>query len=107
MTAEPEIVTLKNGGKIPEPLVSTTMIALRHLEAANPVALIELAAACRDKAHVMFGRTGSAVMELSLIKSQSFDGTVAVFDSVRDVVLSAVTGEDFGIVLGSPMAGES
>jgi hypothetical protein len=106
VTPEPQVVKLKNGAEVPQPLIITTMLALEALETGNPIALIEPAAACRDKGHVMFGRTGSAAMELALIESQSFDGTVKVFDSTRDILLSAAIGEGWDLTLGSPLAGE-
>ena len=101
-----ETVTLKNGAEAARVLVSTTMLALRALNEQQPVALYELTMACRDKGHVMFGNSGSVAKSLALVESQDADGRARIHDAVRDIVLSAVSGEDFDMVIGSPLAGE-
>jgi hypothetical protein len=92
-------VTLKNGSQEPAPVVTTTMMLLRSLCTSDPICFYELTMKCRDNNHQLFGNCASKLQGLSLLQS---DGTV--YHAVKNVVLSAVTGEDLDMALGSPIA---
>lgn len=91
-------VELKNGQSEAEGLVRLTMISLQMLMERNPVAFYELVMKCRDRKHVLFGNTGKVLEELAMTSS---DGSV--HDSIRNIVLSAVSGEELNMTLGSPL----
>lgn len=94
-----EMLDLKNGSQEPKPLVIVTMMSLERLFNNNPIVFYELVMKARDHQHEFFGDAESALQDLSLL-----DATGAVHDSVRNIVLSAVTGEDLEMTLGSPFA---
>lgn len=96
-----DLVTLKNGNRGLEPLVKVVMLSLGHLFENDPIVFYELTMKCRDENHSFFGKTGDVLKELKLIEP---DGST--IDMVRDVVLSAVTGDMLEMTLGSPFADE-
>jgi hypothetical protein len=96
------IVELRNGKSAPEPAVKTTMINLQLVAGRDWLAFYELVSVCRDPDHSIFGDCGATLERLALL-----DAGGRPHEIVRDVVLSAVTGEDFGLRIGSPIAGES
>lgn len=91
---------LKNGSEILTPIVVTTMMSLELLMTRNPAAFYELVQKCRDNTHKMFGNTESVLEELALISRP----TGSVHDFVRNIVLSAVVGDDLEMQLGNPVA---
>ena len=93
-----DVIKLKNGTEEVEPLVRVTMMSLRSLMSVNPVAFYELVELCKDRTHVLFGNTGKVLEERSLVQNG------VVHDSVRNIVLSAVTGEGLEMRLTSPVA---
>ncbi len=92
-------VTLRNGKEVPEPMIATTMLALCTLAESDFIAFYELVAVCRDKEHVIFGDCAAKIAGFGLMESAGGE----VHDAIRDVVLAAVTGEDFGLSLQSPL----
>lgn len=93
-----ECVTLKNGQEEARPLVVATMMALRSLMAEEPIVLYELVMKCRDRDHRFFGNTGERLQELALAQP---DGSI--HGSIRNIVLSATSGEGLDLVLHSPV----
>lgn len=94
-----EILTLKNGSQVPEPLVKVTMLLLSTLMERNPIAFYELVMKCRDSKHELLGNTSEVLSDLSLIQS---DG--CVHDAIRDIMLSASEGKGLDMTLRSPVA---
>ena len=96
-------VTLKNGGDAPGAAVTTTMLTLHELAGTDFIAFYELVAACRDRDHALFGGTASTLQAYAMVESVDGSGRASIHDAVRDIVLSAVTGEDLGLSLQSPL----
>jgi hypothetical protein len=94
-----QTVILKNGIEEAKPLVQVTMMSLRSLLQDKPIVFYELVMKCRDGNHQFFGRSEDDLKALSLVQS---DGSV--HDSIRNIVLSAATGEGLEMVLGSPVS---
>lgn len=91
-------ITLNNGATALSSTVTAIMLNLGAAYDQEPIAFRELVSICRDKTHVPFGNTGRKLIERGLLEP---DGRP--HDLVRDVVLSAVTGDDFDLHLGSPV----
>lgn len=91
---------LKNGAEEATPLVAVTMMALREL-IKLPIPFYELVMICRDRNHKLWSNTASILQERNLL-----DETGRVHDSIRNIVLSAVSGEGIDMVLGWPVEGE-
>ena len=92
-------ITLKNGAVVAETAVKPIMMNLELCQLEDPIAFRELVSVCLDPAHVPLGNTGGKLKALSLLEG---DGRVRRV--VRDVVISAVSGEDTDMTLGSPYA---
>ena len=82
------ITTLKHGEES-TPLVAVTMLALHHLLEQEPVAFYDLVMKCRDRDYAFFGNAREKLQERALVQP---DGTV--HSSIRNIVLTAVTGND-------------
>lgn len=93
-----EEVMLKNGDMVPVPMVATCHIALSNLMDENPIAFYELVMKCRDRNHRLFGNSAQYLSDRALLEPNG-----QPHDLVRSFVLSAVTGEGFDMVLGSPL----
>ena len=91
-------IKLKNGAEEPEPLVVMTVYSLERLLDSKPIAFYELTQFCRNPNHTLWGSTKPLLETLGLVQ----DGQV--HDSVRNVVLSAVVGDDLDMSLESPVA---
>ena len=65
----------------------------------KPIILYELMMKCRDSKHQFFGRSDAELRKLSLI-GVSDD---SIHDSIRNIVLSATSGEGTDMTLGSPI----
>lgn len=97
-----KLVKLKNGQEEAEPLVAVAMQTLREIFTTKPIHFYELVTLCRNSSHKPFGKTGEDLYEMSLL--QKDNSGYIVHDSVRNVVLSAVTGNDLEMQLTSPLA---
>jgi hypothetical protein len=97
---EMKIVALKNGTQEPEVLVVTTMMNLDLLMESDPLAVYEMTMLCRDENHRLWGGYASTLARFGLLQP---DGKV--HSSIKNIVLSAVQGEDLEMKLGSPLAG--
>ena len=91
-----ETLKLKNGSEETTDIVTTLMMALRHLLDKKPIPFYELVMCCRDRSHQPVGNTGDVLSDFGLWN----DG---VHESVRNVVLSAVEGDGWEIRLTSPI----
>jgi hypothetical protein len=95
----PKTVWLKNSTQEAEGLVKVVMLQLRKLFEGNPIIFYELVTKCRDSSHEFFGETGKELMYMQLVQH---DGN-SIHSSIRNVVLSAVTGEELEMRLGNPL----
>jgi hypothetical protein len=102
MTSPTDLVRLRNGAAVPRVVIKTTMIALERVASTDAIALYELVAACRDASHVLFGGYGRVLSGLGLIDVAP-DGTARIHEITRDIVLSAVEGDDLTLALVSPV----
>ncbi len=93
------VVKLKNGAEEAEPLVTVMMMSLANLMKERPLALYDLAMKCRDKNYQFFGDNEKHLQDLELV---GISGDI--HSSVRNVVLSAVHGDDLDMALSSPVA---
>lgn len=95
-------IRLKNGSEEFRPLVASVMVSLRDLLASAPIAFYDLVMLARDDNHRPFGGTGTDLVARCLLAN---DGQAfSMHDSVRNIVLSAVSGEGFDLCIGSPAA---
>jgi hypothetical protein len=99
-------IKLKNGSFEPMPLVVATMVSLDNLLKNHVTAFYDLVMICRsaDRPHPLnrykpFGNNGKVLRDLALLHE---DGSVQT--SIRNIVLSAVTGDGLDMVLGTPKA---
>lgn len=97
----PENVTLRTGAEVPGPVVKTVTIALERLLDVHPIALYEAVCIARDKAHVPFGNTGTALEGIGLLHQG------VMHDVTRDVILAATDGEGGDLHFVSPYAAEA
>lgn len=88
---------LKNGTEEAKGLVATIVLALEKLMETDPLGFFELVKLCRDRDHKPFGNATDRLRDL---------GLWPIHDSIRNVVLSAVTGDDLDMALGSPVMRE-
>lgn len=88
---------LKNGEELPTPLVTATMMNLQSLLDNDPIGFYELVTLCRNPRHKLWGRNNERLIERGLLEP-----TGAPHDALRSIVLSAVTGDDEDMTLGSP-----
>lgn len=94
-----ETVQLKNGAEEAVPLVNVTMMSLRKLFDELPIVLYELVMLCRDSNHKPFGNCAKDLLDLNLIGPSN-----RPHNSIRNIVLSAVSGDGLDMTLGSPVA---
>lgn len=92
-------VVLKNGTEEADVMVTTGMMALESVMKDNPIAFYELVMKCRDPNHQFFGNTGEILKSRSLVEQSG-----NIHDSVRNIVLSAVSGDEFDMRLSNPVA---
>lgn len=96
-----DIVKLKNGSEEAKPLVAVLMMTLRRLFEEAPTAAYDLVQMCRDKTARPWGNNGQVLEEMGLVEN----GRVGT--SVRNVVLSAVSGDGLAMTLSSPTREQS
>jgi hypothetical protein len=91
-------IKLKNGQEESDVLVFYVMKALRRLIEENPIAFYELVTKFRDSRYKPFGKSLEVLKAAGLLYA-----TGNVHGSIKNIVLSAVTGEGFEMTLGSPV----
>jgi len=94
---QPDPPLLKNGASEVRNLVEVTMFVLQSLLAEDPIAFYEMAMLCRNPKHELWGNTRDKLTARSLVESSG-----QPHSSIRNIVLSAVTGDGFNLTLGSP-----
>ena len=92
-----DTVLLKNGSEEADGMVHATMVVLRGLIRNDPLAMFELVEVCKDPEYVLTPHAKTALTVAAMI------GDGGVRGSIRNIVLSAVSGEGFDAVLGSPI----
>lgn len=90
---------LKNGEEEVESIIVVTMAVLNDLMITRPISLVDLVLKCKDKDYVFFGDNEATLIDLALLDSNGM-----VYRSIRNIVLSAITGDGLEISLGSPLA---
>lgn len=99
-----EVVKLKNGKEEAKPLVATMMLILREMFQTDPILAYELVQFARlGPKHQFFGNAGERLVERNLVDKRA-DGSYSMHDSTRNIVLSAVEGEDLDMKLVNPVA---
>lgn len=91
-------VVLKNGATEATALVATVMVALSSLMERKPMAVYELNELCKDRNHKIFGDLGTDLTELALL-----EGDGQPHGSIKNIVLSAISGEGLEMALGHPV----
>lgn len=105
MTTEPmPTVRLRNGAEEHKQLVALIGQRLqRLLNEGKAMVLYELVELCRNRDHTPFGQTGEDLQQLDLARRQT-DGRWWVHESIRNIVCSAVRGEELAMTIGNPVA---
>lgn len=101
---ETDLVDLKNGAKEANVLVASTMTSLNGLMKGGfggLTQLYDLVMVCRDPKYKIGERNLKALQDLALLES---DGQP--HSSIKNIVLSAATGEGMELKLSSPLASE-
>lgn len=94
------MIRLKNGSEELSTLVAVTMMSLKNLLKSDPISFIELVSKARDRNHKVFSKHQTNVLVgLGLMEPEG-----NLHNSISNVVLSAVTGEDLDMTLGDPVA---
>ena len=83
-------IVLKNGGQVPETIISTTIVSLRTIRRNSPGVFLEFVSACKD---LQFKISQTAKQKL---KKRVLMENGIIHRSVRDIVISSVN-EDFEI----------
>ena len=91
-------VKLNNGYETPEQVAMVLGESLSVLIESDPIAFYELVETCRKPQHKSIEKYVESIKRLGLMED---DGTIR--DEVRAYVVSAVTGEGIGLILGSPV----
>ena len=88
-------IILKNGADEFKPAVVVIMMSLENLFKDAPLVFYDLVMLCRDRDYKVFNLDKAVALNL-------VSETKKVHDTIRNVVLSAVTGDKFDMILGSP-----
>lgn len=94
-----QISKLKNGAEEMRVLVGATMLSLKSLLADDPMAFYDLVELCKDPDYTVFGDNIDVLKAVALVGN---DGKI--HGSIKNIIVSAVTGEGLDMVLGSPVA---
>ena len=94
-----DTVQLKNGTEEAKPAVMATMLSLEHLASNDPTVLYDLLMRCQDRDYQWFGDNQATAEKLSLMLPNNH-----IDDTVKNIVLSAVTENGLDISLGNPVA---
>ena len=98
-------VELKNGSREVSQLIAVTMASLnRLLRDGLAIVVYELVELCRDPKHKPWGQTGDDLKAVGLATCSN--GEWRVHNSIRNIVLSATSGEGLNIVVSDPRTTE-
>jgi hypothetical protein len=90
-------ITLRNGSSEPKMIVVATMRSLKSLMETDIAAFCELVRKCRNQSHKIDSDVVPTLEAKRLISND------AVNESIKNVVLSAVEGENMDMVLVDPI----
>ena len=91
------MVQLKNGSEVPGSALVTIMMNLKSLRENNYLAFYDLVQLCKDSSYdISFTRQA--------LEASPFLATGRIHDDAKNIVLSAVEGDDLEMVIGSPVA---
>jgi hypothetical protein len=93
-----EVVKLKNGSEEALDQVNAFMYTLRRLFKDEPIAAYDLVLKARNPEHQIFDAARNKLKHFALLLP---DGEM--HDTVRNIIVSAVTGEGFQMVLNDPI----
>ena len=93
------LTRLQNGSEEPSISVAVTMMALKNLIQDDPLSFFELVSKARDRGHEIPPHQTNVLVGLHLMEPE---GTL--HQTIRNVILSAVTGESLGMTLQDPRA---
>jgi len=109
-----ELMKLKNGSEAYSAVVKAVMLSLRGLMGHDPdfavprmagmLAAHDLVELCRDPGYKVFGPCLETLSSLMLVEAHGEQVTVQ--SSIKDIVLSAFTGDGTELALGSPYVEE-
>jgi hypothetical protein len=91
-------IPLRNGTTAPRALVSTVMVAMKHLIERKPIIAYELVEKARDPAVDLSGISGQTLQELELL-----DEAGNMNPDVRNIVLSSAEGDGLEMQYVSPV----
>lgn len=94
-----ETIKLKNGAEEAKMLVGVIMLSLQELLKEKPIIFYELVQLCRNPEHELF----SDVVVAELKNTNLIEVAGTVHSSIKNIVLSAVTGEGIDLFLKSPV----
>jgi hypothetical protein len=80
-----KMVTLWTGKTVPEPVVATTLVALRAVAERDIIILCDLLGLCKNGGKIFWGCARETLLDLALIQPGD-----RVDDDVRDIVVAAV-----------------
>lgn len=83
---------------VPESLFTVAVMSLDKLMAEQPIALLDLAYAARDRSYKPFGDNGGVLLRAGLIETLDPDGTVTMWPSMRALYLAVTEVHDDGDV---------
>ena len=93
-----DMITLKNGKSEASGLVTSVMVSLNGLMKSNPMAVYELNEVCKNVDHKIFGNLGRVLVDRALLGQDE-----KPHGCIRNIVLSAVSGEGLEMTIGSPI----
>jgi hypothetical protein len=91
-------VILKNGAEETETSVITTLINLKMLREKNAIVFYELTTKARNNKHNLFENSRKILKELHLMNENGI-----IYNSVKNIILSAVTGESIFMEIQNPI----
>ena len=90
---------LKNGSEYSEELFGIVWSVIKNLFENEPIVFYELVMKCRDFSHPYFGNTAEKLESIGLLSPFR-----APHPLVKDIILSAVTGDGLEMTLAFPLA---
>lgn len=93
-----KMLQLKNGTEEHYYAVNAIMVSLKKLKTEDVGCFHELVMKCRNPSHRLFGNSANILIQHSLLEKD-----MSIHNSVKNVVLSAVTGDGLLMDLESPV----
>jgi hypothetical protein len=100
--ANPEIIALRTGTRVPQNVVQAILVTIRTLREQDWTVLYEAVLLARDPGYQPTPESASALRTWSLT-----GGGGSMHDQTRAVLLAATEGDGAGMIICSPYAGDS